>query len=364
MFFKNLELRYPPFGHIMYFFRDFWPYLFVIIAAFALLILGSYKIHKKPIDEKKKKIIVTVLFTLFVSVLIYSFFEAYFRYRYNAPDGLGFLKVSNKWKDRHVVLNDDFFRDKKFDANKKEGTTRIGVLGDSVTFGGGIENVENRFSNLLEKKLKESGKNVEVYNLGRPGYDTSTEIPVYQAAKQYKFDILVWEYFINDVQPGDKSTGAAIINKYGKKDKIVTFFSNHSYFFDYMYWRLSSKYQKAFQEIRTADVSQYKNEAVLNHHKEDIKNLMEEIKSQNTKVVVIIFPSNILLGPNYPKFIPEMMSAYFREQGAIVYDLLPDLIDKDPKTLVASKFDPHPNEIVHAIAADRLFEIINPLLEK
>lgn len=363
MFLKNLELSSPLFGHLFYFTRDFSMYLILVTVSFVLLIYSAFKIQKQKISEKRKKILTACAFTIFVIILTFSACESYLRYRYDVSDGLGFLKVSKKWEKRHVILNNEFQRDRNFEEEKKEGVTRIGVLGDSIAFGGGIEDINNRFSNILEKKLKDAGKKVEVYNLGRPGYDTSNEIIVYDEFKHYNFDIIVWEYFVNDAQPGSDSTGTPIIENSSKKSKLVSFISDRSYFFDFMYWRLSSKYQKTFKALRTADIAQYSNEPVLNQHKKDIETLLGKMKEQNSKVVVIMFPSNILLGPDYPTYIHEMMGKHFSQNGAQFYDLLQDVKDKDGKTLMASKFDPHPNEIVHEIAGEKLYELLLPMIK-
>ncbi len=50
------------------------------------------------------------------------------------------------------------------------------------------------------------------------------------------------------------------------------------------------------------------------------------------------------------------MSSIFAENGVEVIDLLETLRDKKPKDLIASRFDAHPNEYVHSVAAEMLFE--------
>lgn len=60
-----------------------------------------------------------------------------------------------------------------------------------------------------------------------------------------------------------------------------------------------------------------------------------------------------------------MMVDYFKENKVdATVDLLPELKYRDKKTLVASRFDTHPNEIVHKLAAEKLYDAILPLLEK
>ncbi len=351
-------------ARLSYFLKDFAFYLLLISLSLVIATVGSYKIYKTLLSQQKKKILISASVTFFFVILVFSSFEAYFRYVYDESDGLGFLKVNQRWTARHVVLNSYFVRDRDFDVNKKEGTTRIGVIGDSLALGAGIKNVDNRFSNLLEKKLKGSGKNVEVYNLGKSGEDTHAEIEYYHKVKNLNFDIIVWEYYLNDVQPEGASTGTPIISKNSQRAKILEFVSNNSYFLDFLYWRFSSRYQKTIQSLKTADLAQYKNEEVLAGHKKDIKDFMDETKSENKKVVVVIFPFIQFLGPNYPaRDIHTQMSSYFTENGAQVIDLLSDLEGKNPKNLMASPFDAHPNEVVHKLTAEKLYEKVAPLIK-
>lgn len=350
-------------ARLSYFLKDFLLYETLVTLSFFLFIFLTYKVYKSERAQVRKKVYFSLISLFFILILVYSGFEAYFRYGYDQSDGLGFLKVDRKWHERHDRFNNYFYRDRNFEEVKQPGTTRIGVMGDSIAQGSGIKDPNNRFSDILEKKLRDSGQNVEVYNLGRSGYDTDEEVKAYEEVRHLKFNILVWEYFINDIQPAGQSTGDTIIAKNSQKAKVVSFLSDRSYFFDFMYWRFSSRYQKTFQELRTADLSQYKNPEVLTHHQKAISNFIESLNEDNTKVVVVIFPSLFILSNDYPaKDINQMMSDYFQNNGASVIDLLPYVMGKDKNKLMASPFDPHPNEIVHRLAAEKLYEKILPLV--
>lgn len=347
-----------------YFLGDFSGYLIFT----CLLLLATpfvyYLIIKSALSEKQKKLFLSFATFIFLIWITFTISEAYFRYIYDVSDGLGFLRVNQKWQQRHVVYNSYFFRDQDFKIEKTEGITRIGVLGDSITFGGGIENVQDRFSNILERKLKDAGYSIEVYNLGKPGYDTEAEIQEYQKVKDLNFDIIIWEYFLNDIQPKGKSTGTDILDKASQKGKVVTFLSNKSYFFDYFYWRLASRWQRTLLDLRTADLARYQDKEILAYHQKQIFDFIENIKKDNTKVVVIIFPLFAFLGPQYPAYdVHQLMDDYFRAQEVAVIDMLDYLKGKNGRDLWASEFDSHPNEAVHALAAEKLFEKISPLLK-
>jgi lysophospholipase L1-like esterase len=72
-------------------------------------------------------------------------------------------------------INSWGFRDREFSAHKP-GVTRIASLGDSVTAGLGVADVEDTYPKILERLLGGTGGRVEVFNLGVGGYDTEQEV--------------------------------------------------------------------------------------------------------------------------------------------------------------------------------------------
>lgn len=354
------------FGHLSYFFTDFHEFLIIIFLTLLLFFFGMTSAYRSSLSDRKKRMIISSLFFLISFVLIYSSFEAFFRYRFDQSDSLGFLNVTQRWYQRHVVYNNYQFRDKNFTVAKTPGVVRIGVMGDSLTFGYGIKNADNRFSNILQKELTDHGYKVEVYNFGVPGMDTWNEIDLYnQKEAQFHPDILLWQYFLNDAEP-PHSAGTDVLANAGKDvPPVVNFLSQHSFFFNYVYWRLSAKYATTFNQLRNADIEQYHKPAVYAYHKKRIDDFMQELQTTNTKTVVIVFPF-LNLFPNYPVAdIHTRMDTLFKTDGAnALVDMLPYLKGKQAKDLVASRYDTHPNEYVHKLAAEKLYSVIVPLLEK
>jgi len=352
------------FSRLHYFLSDFFLYLVIDAASILIFLFLSYVIFKSRNSTRKKGILIAFLSFLLAFVAMFSFFEAYIRYRYDESDSLGFLKISGRWFNRHVQTNNYFFRDRTFVDRKKEGTIRIGVMGDSLAFGYGIKDVEKRFSNILEKKLQDGKYNVEVYNLSRSGYDTTAEIQEFNKMKFLNFDILVWEYYINDAQPQFKSAGTQVLTQERLQGPIMKAISEKSYLIDYLYWRLASRYEKTFQELRNADFDAYKDEKNMKRHKKEIDNFITDLQSQNTKVVVIMFPAIKFIN-NYPgNNVHKTMETIFTSNGVEFIDLLKDLKGKNPNDLMVGKFDYHPNEYVHQIAADKLYNSLVPIIKE
>lgn len=345
---------------IIYFLKEF--YIFLIIDAFVLVASAAVllKISRSKIKKKQKILITSALATILFFSLNFTIAEAYFRFIYDKSDGLGFLKVNQKWHQRHVRVNGDFRRDEEFKLQKTSDVTRICAIGDSITFGYGIENTRDRYTEILEKSLQEDGYKVEMYNLAISGANFRDAANTY---KQYKFlncDIILYQYVLNDIR--DNEDQAKLLEKYAKVSPLVKKASNFSYFFDFMYWRLNQRYKDTFEKLQRIDFADFEDEEKLNKHLSEIVQFLEEVKSDQKKIIVVIFPMFYSL-ENYPGWIHALLEGYFVREGATAVDLLPLAAGKDLKDLRASQFDAHPNEYFHKLTAEKVYEPLKELLK-
>jgi len=87
-----------------------------------------------------------------------------------APPPLGYEPVAGR-SAGPGRMNALGLRDREgYARDKPQGTYRVVMLGDSVTWGAGIPQAET-FENLLEDRLEAEGRKVEIMNLGVPGYN-------------------------------------------------------------------------------------------------------------------------------------------------------------------------------------------------
>ena len=94
----------------------------------------------------------------------------------------------------NASINSKGLRDKEYNYTKPEFTKRIIVLGDSMTWGHGVEYGE-RFTEFLENSLK----NTQVINMGVPGYSTDQELLfLKEEGLKYSPDLMILCFMEND----------------------------------------------------------------------------------------------------------------------------------------------------------------------
>ena len=103
--------------------------------------------------------------------------------------------------DKAVTINSVGIRDAEYATNAPKGVYRILALGDSQTFGNGLE-LADTWPKQLERVLNQNngGIKYEVLNCGLPGSDTwQHEIILRRLLIEYHPDAVVLAFYVNDV---------------------------------------------------------------------------------------------------------------------------------------------------------------------
>jgi hypothetical protein len=125
------------------------------------------------------------------------------------PDSTAVIKTTEY--TRRLSINSEGFRDFNHEVEKKPGTYRILMLGDSFTEGAQVE-IEERYAQRVAKILSNrTGKDVEVITLALGGYGTDQEFLAMQCyGLKYDPDLVV----LNVLTSNDISESSPELNSF------------------------------------------------------------------------------------------------------------------------------------------------------
>jgi len=121
---------------------------------------------------------------------------------YLVEDALLMWFPKPNYSDEYINVNSQGFRDKEHKVKKDKNVFRILCLGDSSTFGLGVQ-LQDTYHALLEnkmnKELGQSGIRVEIINAGVPGYTSCQALALYKyRGVKYSPDIVTFYLGVND----------------------------------------------------------------------------------------------------------------------------------------------------------------------
>ena len=281
--------------------------------------------------------------------------EFYFKVFFAQPDAFVFTLSAQNWKNHYwQPVNSLGYRDREWAAEDVEGKLKIMVVGDSLAAGLGIENYEDRFSNKLNELL---GDEVIVFNVASSGWHTGREIEAI-INYPYKPDILILAYFINDIEGSAFSQGVKRreLDIYRSPPLLRPLIEN-SYAFNFLYWRIvrfglqegQAGYWQWLSEI-------FDTPEIWWVHQQELQTIYEGVQAEGISLIVVVFPNITTLEESQK--ITRPVLDFFESRGVATLDVTTLIADTDPKELMASPVDGHPNEIVHGVVAEQLYQMI------
>jgi len=122
--------------------------------------------------------------------------------------------------DAWYRINKDGIRDRDYSLAKPNGIFRIAAVGDSSTFGFGLE-LEDTWPKQLERELQKTKPHVEVINFGVMGYNTPQEAErIQDKVLKYSPDLIIIGYSLNDI--GVFSRERRVLATYKGYDTFLT----------------------------------------------------------------------------------------------------------------------------------------------
>ena len=254
---------------------------------------------------------------------------------------------SEKLMNVMVRINSDGFRDKEYPVQKSD-KTRIIFLGDSLTFGWGVEQ-EDTFDNVMEQELNKVSP-TEIINFGTGNYNTEQEVNLFlEKGLKYKPDKVVLFYFINDAE------------KTPEKSRL--WFLAYSRLLSFYWSRVHGAINNMFQSQSFYDyyAKLYRDDQVgwINTRKAFLQ-LKDVCIKNNTDLQVVLLPELHIL-KNYPfKKEHDLVSTFLKNNDISYLDLAPLFINyENPMELWVSMDDAHPNKPAHQMIAEYSLDFIS-----
>ena len=287
--------------------------------------------------------------------------EIYYRFFCDTTDGLGYTKVNQRWFDRHWQLNPAEFRDNiDYSLKIKPGQRRITFLGDSFAAGHGVKDVEDRFAN----RLRQAHPEWEIHVLAQPGYDTGDEIRQLEnsLSQHYQLDQVVLVYCLNDVVDMFPEWTEAVL---GVKARAAQsgWLRRNSYLVNTLYYRLFAPRDAGVKRYFDFIAEGYRG-AHWEQQQQRLKALRDLVQSHGGRLLVVTFPFFQGLGPHYAyQTMHDQLNQCWRALGVPHLDLLTIYRNLPPGKLTVNRYDQHPNEYAHALAADAIGKFLQEQLD-
>jgi len=233
-----------------------------------------------------------------------------------------------------------------------ECSFKVVITGDSYSSGAGIKCIEDRYDQILKKKL---GDTWCIYNASGSGMDSKEELT---SLKTYPFrgDYIIFQYYINDLDGSMKAFNISFPDppeaKYETNPFVTATAIGNQLFFKYAHLFYV---QEGYSDVMKAA---YDNQEVLDDHYKDLAKVSHFADSTGAKLIVLIYPELTDLELSNNIYVSRIVG-FFQDKAYAVIDVS-DLVKQMPvKERVVSMIDAHGSEKVHLIVANKLFEVIN-----
>ena len=249
-------------------------------------------------------------------------------------------------KPTHIKINSFGFRDYEYSIKKPNNTIRIIAIGDSFTFGLGVE-LEDSWPKQLEKILNENNKNknihYQVLNLGVPGYNFEQYFENIRVnALKLQPDIIIIAFIRNDAYPPDSETQLQEFMKTNCSE--IRNFSNKD---SGEFHRAMEKCEAEFYSKFSKDFEEHplKYWQALEGEFTNISNITRE-----NNIRIIITNLNSVPQP----FIKEIIN-FSNNQSWCYVDGNTQKTMEEANRNTLNLYDGHPNKLGHELIAEKIF---------
>ena len=277
--------------------------------------------------------------------------ETYLRWFYDTTDQYGLMLTNRAWFMRHIHENNAGVRDVDFVPEKRPGTVRVACVGDSFTMGWGVDDPANAFPQRIGAVLAARAPgHFEVRNYGIPGLTTREEIqPIEDLARAGGTDHVILGYCLND--PDDLLPPDRWFDREAAPG-IPWMKQTRSFLADYLWFHLRLAKDPRVRDFFSYEKEAYDDPKIWAVQCDQFRRIAATCRAASIRLDVIVFPFFQVWGEDYPfATCHDRVVAAWKALGVDAIDLRDCYRGIPGADLVVNRFDAHPNERAHEIAA-------------
>jgi hypothetical protein len=257
------------------------------------------------------------------------------------------------------TINSLGLRGAEVTRERTPGRFRIACLGDSYTFGFGV-NDDETWPAALERALGETGaeQRYEVLNFGVPAYDTEQEVrQLGEKVLAFQPDLVLIGWYLNDPAVRGGARGAPIaapppLVRWLAPDAegLAATLRGWSQAFDFLSDRIYRRAHQAYLPVTFAQLYDDVHPG-WRRAKQALLRARKLTRSAGIRFAVVLYPELSRAGDRLVSHEPyELVKAFCRKRGIATCDLGPVFEPLDLLALRVHARDRHPNGRAHELA--------------
>jgi lysophospholipase L1-like esterase len=263
----------------------------------------------------------------------------------------------------HVRINSLGLRSPEIPIPKPPGTHRVLVLGDSVTFGAGVNEAET-FSRKLESMLRHDlDCPVDVVNAGISGYGSVQELDVLEhEGLQVQPDVVVVYHIENDNEVMHPHTSP-----------VAVFLKDHVFYRSYLVstglfaylrlrWLVHAATRGGDVASLRAEVRNWDARPGTADSLDALRQIAAVARARGLPVVLASHPGGPILDATIDARRNTLLREVANETGMTFVDMRPAFVPYAGEDLAVSERNHHPNGRGHSIIAAALRPVVRPLV--
>ena len=269
--------------------------------------------------------------------------EAFFRCCYAMTEG---RLASNNWADRYFEENSYGYRDDEWNVESWDDKRTVLVLGDSIGVGWGIEDPDDRFTDVLQQNL---GDDYAVINTALPGLSTMEQIEKLETFELLPDpDIVLLQYALNDIEGAALTVGLG--TDFDEPPEIV----QRSHLADYIYTRDINNvgFNDEFWEWQ---YNAYDHPSIWGAHEDELRHFANYTAERDIPVIAVLFPNMADPVTSIP-YIDRVAQVLDDYEHISVMRLFDEAAAWGVEASTVSVRDSHPNEAFHRFVGEALYE--------